>query len=225
MILTTAPGSARLAARLRLVSLVAAALLLAHTAIYAAEDGLGGAFATAMTSNGHGDWWLPLILVVFGAGATTIGLVLWRLARLEGRAHGMTWRRRRRGDPSYLVEVGGISRRLVPLVLGLFLVQENLESLAAHGRLLGIDAIVGSHPLAIPVVALVGLALAFVGALVRWRTAVLRRRLANGTAPERRRLGRSGLAGRWHVIGALAPRAWMLDRLDAGRSPPALLPR
>ena len=227
MILTTAAGPARWATRLRLASLVAVALLVAHTVIYAAEDGLGGAFAEAMDRAGHGSWWLPLSGAVLVAGSVTGLAWVWRLARLEGLARrgSRSPSRQRRGEPpGYRAEVVAIARRLLPLVVALFLVQENVEALTAHGRLLGFDAVLAAHPLALPVLLLVGLALAAVGALVRWRIAVLRRRIADGVGPRRPRSAASAAAANWATVGALAPRRWMLDRLDAGRSPPPALP-
>jgi hypothetical protein len=223
MILTTIPARARRAGRIRLVILTAVSLLVAHTAIYATEDGLGAAYATAMSASGHDGWWLPASLVVLAGAAVLAGTTAGRLARLELRARRLATRRR--GDPSFGPEAVAIGRRLVPLVLVLFAIQENLEGLIAHGRLLGIEAIVGpAHPLAIPVLILVTLALSVAGALVRWRIAALRRRIATGRGRAPRRVGADHAGPGWGVIGALAPRRWMLDRLDAGRSPPAVLP-
>src|SRR5690349_12193372 len=223
MVLTTNPGRARWAARIRLAILAAVALLVAHTAIYAAEDGLGAAFSAALSRDGHDGWWLPLAVVIASVGGIAAALVIGRLVGLELRArHG---RSRRRGAPTIRSEAIAIGRRLVPLVLILFTVQENLEQLVAHGRVLGVEAVVGpTHPMAVPVLVLVCVALSVAGALVRWRIATLRRRLANGL-PHRaeRRIGSRRIDPAWRTVGALAPRGWMLDRLDAGRSPPLLL--
>jgi hypothetical protein len=222
MVLTAPPSRARWATRIRLAILVAVALLVAHTAIYAAEDGLGAAYAAAMARDGHGDWWLAVALVVAAGG---LALAAWAVARVVGlelRAHGA--RRRRRGEPRFGIEVVAIARRLVPVVLLAFAIQENIEQLAAHGRVLGIEAVVGpAHPLAVPVLTLVALLLAVAGATVRWRIATLRRRIANGPAPAPRRIRADAITSAWRMVGALAPRRWMLDRLDAGRSPPVRL--
>ncbi len=223
MILTMAPARARWGARIRLATLVAVALLLAHTAIYAAEDGLGAAYAAAMSRDGHGTWWVVVAMVIGLLGLAAGALSAARLARLEIRAIGR--RRRRTGDPHLGHEAIAIARRLVPIVLVLFAIQENLEQLAAHGRFLGVEAIVGpAHPLAVPVLVAVCLALSAAGALVRWRIATLRRRIANGPARGAdRRIRPLRIDPRWRTIGSLAPLGRMLVRLDAGRSPPSLL--
>jgi hypothetical protein len=223
MVVTTAPNGGRWAARIRLAVLVAVALLVAHTAIYAAEDGLGAAFAAALSRDGHDGWWLPVAVAIGTAGTLAAAVAAARLVGLELRArHG---RRGRRGVPGIRSETGSIARRLIPIVLTLFGLQENLEQLAAHGRVLGVDAVIGpAHPLAVPVLVVVCLALSSLGALVRWRVATLRRRIANGSPrrPERRIASRR-IDPAWRTVGALAPRGWMLDRLDAGRSPPIVL--
>jgi hypothetical protein len=224
MVLTTHPARARWGARIRLAILVAVALLVAHTAIYAAEDGLGTAFSAAMSAGGHDGWWLPASAAILSSGALLACLAMIRLGRLEVRARRLS-SGGGRPDPGFAREVVAIARRLVPLVLILFALQENLEALIGRGRVLGIDAIVGpTHPLAIPVLVVVALVLSAAGALVRWRIATLRRRLVTG-----RRLARRGTAvlppaPRWRSVGGLDPQRWMLGRLDAGRAPPDVLP-
>jgi hypothetical protein len=223
MILTAAPRRARWAGRLRLAILVAVALLVGHTAVYALEDGLGSSFAAAMARDGHGAWWFAVVaLVAISAGAAASRAVA-HLARLESRARGT---RRSRADGSFRREATGIARTLLPLVIALFTVQENLEGLVAHGRLVGLDAVIGAdRPFAIPILAAVALALSLAGAVVRWRIATLRRRIAHGTATPRRSVATRPLPAGWTTSGALTLRRWMLDRLEAGRSPPLLLPR
>lgn len=209
---------------MRLAILVAVALLVAHTAIYAAEDGLGAAFAAAMSRGGHDGWWLPASVAVVSSGALVACLTALRMGRLELRARRLS-RASRRPGPSFAREVVSIARRLVPLVLVLFALQENLEVLIAHGRVLGIDAVVGpTHPLAIPVLVAIALALSAAGALVRWRIAILRRRLATGRRPARRGIAAPSPAPRWRTVGGLDPHRWMLGRPDAGRAPPRVLP-
>ncbi|HET7471536.1 MAG TPA: hypothetical protein VFJ71_00285, partial [Candidatus Limnocylindrales bacterium] len=214
---------ARWGTRIRLAILIAVALLVAHTAIYAAEDGLGAAYAAAIARDGHGDWWLALSVVVLALGLALGGWTVGRVLGLEIRARRA--RPRRREEPPFAPEAVGIARRLVPLVLVLFGIQENIEQLVAHGRVLGVEAVVGpAHPLAIPVLALVALILSIAGAAVRWRIATLERRVANGRSPVRRRIGSDTIGSAWRTVGALAPWRWMSDRLDAGRSPPSFLP-
>jgi len=187
-----------------------------------------------MIRDGHGDWWVPASLVVFAGGLLIATRVLGGLTRLEllvrRDAATQTAAMVRLGGPGraaangYRVEVAGIARRLIPLVIGLFAIQENVEQLVAHGRFLGFEALLGpAHPLALPILVLVALALSMVGGLVRWRIASLRRRLADKRDQIHPSVAAKLIAGRWRTIGALAPMAWMLDRLDAGRSPPILL--
>ena len=229
MIVTAVPARARWGARIRLAVLVAAALLVSHTAIYAIQDGLGAAFGAAMTLGGHDGWWLPAALAILGGGVLVAGSTIARLLRLEVRArratavHGL--RRHQERDPGLGPEALTIGRRLIPLVLAAFTIQENVEQLIAHGRLLGIDALVGpDHPLALPVLVVVSVGLSCLGAVVRWRSAILRDRVADASVALRPRGSADRIGAAWRTVGALAPLRWMLDRPDAGRSPPILRP-
>ncbi len=199
------------------------ALLAAHTAIYVAQDGTGDRFAQAMASGGHDGWWIPASLVVLGVGFLLLVRTLGGLAHLEIRARASG----RRGGPGrapFAPEIRSIWQRLLPLVTILFLAQENLEYVAAHGHLLGLDPLITDSGMALPMLALISFGLSVLGALLRWRVAVLRARIASPNHQARRRPVLSQVvAGRWRMVGALAPRQWMTDRLDAGRAPPRLL--
>jgi hypothetical protein len=231
MVLTTAPTWARWAPRIRLAVLAVVAVLIAHTAIYAAEDGLGSGFASAMSRDGHGDWWVPASMTVLAAGMIVAARTLGRLVRLELRVRALFLRRRTRpaaggaeARDTYRSEVVAIARRLLPLVVGLFAIQENLEQVVAHGRFVGFEALLGpAHPLALPILLVVGVAVSLVGGLVRWRISTLERRIRERLAQVHPAVAAELVGGRWRTIGALAPMAWMLDRLDAGRSPPIFL--
>ena len=220
---TTTPTRARWADRIRLGVLALVALLVSHTAIYAAEFGTSDRFAQAMASGGHDGWWLPASASILAVGFVILAWTVGGLANLELRARTAG----RHGDqvtPSFAGEVRSIWPRLLPLVTVLFLVQENVEQLAAHGRLPGFDPLIGAAlPIALPILGLVTLALALAGALVRWRAAILRSRISSATHRPRRVAPAETFAGRWRTIGALAPHEWMADRLDAGRAPPLLL--
>ena len=232
---TVTPGRARWATRVRLATLALVALLSAHTAIYAAHFGLGNAFATAMSASGHDGWWLPAVGVVVVAGVFLLALTVGSLARLEWavrsqrfdsptprvpRRHVPVGRRDSRRD--YAASVLELWRVLLPLVIALFAIQENVELLIGGGRVAGLEVLISAElPLTLPVLAAVTLAVAALGALVRWRIAGLVARLARTT--DRRRTVADAAAPRWRAIGALAPRRWMTDRLDAGRAPPELL--
>lgn len=198
------------------------ALLSAHTAIYVAQFGTGDRFARAMAAGGHDGWWVPASLVVLGVGFLLLIQTLGGLAHLEDRARA-SGRDGAAGIVPVAPEIRSIWGRLFPLVTILFLAQENLESLVAHGRLLGLDPLISDSGIAVPMLALLTLGLSVLGALVRWRVAVLRARIAAPNDRARRPVLARVVAGRWRTVGALAPRQWMTDRLDAGRAPPRLL--
>ena len=227
MVLTTAPDRARWARRVRLAVLAAVALQSAHAAIFAAQYGLGDRFAAAMARSGHDGWWGPASAIVLGAGMVLLLRALGILADLERAARGRRTPDLPAGTAAegrFGSEVRSIWRRLLPLVTVLFAAQENVEHLLSHGQLLGIDALIGpGYALAVPVLAFVTLVASAAGALVRWRVAVLRARVRAATGLTSRILADDAAAATWQIVGELAPRLWMSDRLDAGRAPPTLL--
>jgi hypothetical protein len=203
--------------------LAVVALLAAHSAIYLAQYGFGERFAEAMTAGGHDGWWLPASLVVLGAGAVLLLRTLGALGRLEAMARDV----RPAAEPAvpFQPEMLSIWRRLFPIVTVLFAILENVEHLAAHGHVVGIEALVGpEYPLALPVLALVTLGLSALGALVRWRIRVLRTRIAHAAHAARRRPTPETVTPEWQTVGALAPLRFSIDLRDAGRAPPVILP-
>ena len=82
--------------------------------------------------------------------------------------------------PRYPAQLAAMWRRLLPTVAIALLVQENAEHFATEGHLAGLDPLAGAFTL--PVIALVTLAVAAVGALVRWRIAVLEGHIAAARA-------------------------------------------
>ena len=222
MVIRTDPRRARRAGRLRLGVLALVALLSAHTAIYVAQFGIGDRFAQAMASGGHDGWWVPASVAILGIGFVLLVQTLGGVAHLEVRARA-SGRSGSAGRGRFTSEIRAIWRRLLPLVAILFLVQENVEAVATHGQLVGLDPLTAGSAVALPTLALVSFALSVLGALLRWRVAVLRARIASPIHRPRRAVQSPALAGRWQMVGALAPRQWMTDRLDAGRAPPALL--
>ena len=226
MALTTAPERARWAGRVRLSVLTVVALLTAHTAIFAAQYGTGKRFAQTMSSSGHDVWWAPASVAVLAIGFVLLVQTVGGIAHLELRARRTTNAESVVGAerPPIWSTIGSIWRALLPLVTVLFLVQENIEHLLSHGHLLGLEALGGpEYPLALPILAVVTLALSVLGALVRWRVSVLRARSTPIADGARRPIVPDAAHGRWRTIGALAPWTWMSDRLDAGRAPPELL--
>lgn len=220
------PSIVRMAPRLRLGLLLVVALFTAHDAVYVAQFGLGGRLAEVMTERGHDGYWVGMLalagvaLVLLAAMTGSILLGLRRRLRTV-----VPLRREHPSGSSYLGEVLRLWRVLLPATLLLFGLQENLEYLVAHGDVIGIEAVIGPNaPLALPVLALVTLALAALGGLVRWRIAAMEARLARSIARVRRRIEAAAPPREWRTIHAAAPHRWTLGRLDAGRAPPRTLP-
>jgi hypothetical protein len=225
------PRAARILATLRFGLLALACLGLAHDAVFAAEHGLGAGFAQAMSAGGHDGYW-PIFSVVVVIAVTLLGLsTAVRIGRLAaaGRrpfVHGAHPTLANRGRPprTYLEGLRALWLPLLALTATAFTIQENIEHLAGHRHLIGIGALVGpEYPLALPAIALVTLVAAALGALVRWRIAVLEARVAG-----RLHLGRPRgeaarrPAARWLDVASILAHARFRTRLDAGRAPPRL---
>ena len=221
---TTAP-MARVAARTRFILLALVSLFLGHNAVYAADHGIGPGFASAMADLGHGGYWAPFALIAAAAAISLAAVSGRRLARLHrglaGMAGSVLQSPPHAAPGLYRHELAAIWPRLALVVVVLFTVQENIETFLAHGDVPGVDVLLrGDLPLAIPVLALITLALAAIGALVRWRIVVLMARLRAMALRLRTRLRESRPAREWAAIHAAAPHRWTLDRRDAGRAPP-----
>lgn len=225
MTFTTSRSLASLWSAARFAALLVACLLVAHDVVYAAQFGLGEGFAWAMTERGHG-YWPAFTLLALLAGGLVAGLAGARLVVLAWRSRGLRTATQL-DDPapaarSYLREVGVLWPRLSVALVVAFAVQENVEHLARHDHPIGLGALTGpEYPLALPALALVGFVASALGALVRWRVAVLEARIAAAT---RVPLPRPLLAARppavWSLTGALSALHWILVRPDAGRAPP-----
>lgn len=207
--------------RLRFPALAALGALVAHDAVFAAQYGLGPDRDVALAATAHGYWpafvVVTLLAVVAGGGAAIAGVV--RLHRLV------------RGVPAiptppsrsrYLREVAHLWPRLLLVVTGAFLLQENVEHLAAGRELPGLWALSApGYPLAIPVLVMVTGLLAAVGGWLQWHRETLIRRLrAVQTAIICRRHLSRAPHRRWALVAALISHQWMLLRLDAERAPP-----
>ena len=102
-----------------------------------------------------------------------------------------------------------------------YLIQENIEHLVAQGHLAGFSPIVGAEaPLALPILGLVTLAFALVGALVRWRIAVLEARVRAARARARWSVDADRLHTSWTLVGAIRATFWSLARQGPVRAPP-----
>jgi hypothetical protein len=204
------------------------AVWLAHDAVFAVEHGIGAGFAQAMRTGGHDAYW-PAFSILAAVVTTILSLrAAVRIGRLGRQAGPWTGRHRPTGGaadraPGYLRELVRLWLSLFVVVATAFAIQENVEHVAGHGHVLGLGALIGpEYPLALPVIGLVTLAAAALGAIVRWRIGVLEARLAN-RQPAARPVGAAARrpASRWADVAALRVRTWFLVRLDAGRAPPA----
>jgi hypothetical protein len=204
-------------------------LVLGHEAVFATQHGLGPELARAMRDGGHDGYWPVFALAVLTAGGLVLGGAVLRLHRLGSRRRRATQATPRPGRRSvlalgYLRGVLEIWRWLLPLTLLSFVLIENVEHLLHDGYRIGLGAILGSdHPTALPVLAAVSLALAALGASVRWRERILLMR-----AP--RRENRFVLAASpavvippaWAVVAALCRTFWTGLRSVSRRAPPRL---
>ena len=227
MTIQTSQSTRRLLRTVRLALLALVSLAIAHDAIFAAQYGFGAALADAMRDGGHDVYW-PLFSTIAVVAGTVLGLrAVVRLGRLLSRDRSGGRRRvtvlpRRTVERGYRRELASLWVPLFALASIVFAVQENIEHLVGHGHLIGSAALVGpEYPLALPVIALVTLVAAAVGALVRWRIAVLEARLAGRLYSARPRglTARRAAAG-WADVAAIRAHGWFLVRLDAGRAPP-----
>jgi hypothetical protein len=219
-------GFQRATRRLRLPILALAGVVIAHDAIFASDVGVT-ALAGALRRSGHGDAWTALSLVslsvAFLAGLAAVA----RIARLRREAASVGSQPRRLsapvapppGYPSYAGEVRALWPRLVVLVGLGFLVQENVEALSGQAPLPGLQPLFGAHPLALPVLLAVTLAMALVGALLRWQTRALEARVRQLRAALPR-LDRSRPQLRHRREGHQSARRSIRLRPEAGRAPP-----
>lgn len=210
--------------RLRFGMLVTVGVLLAHDAVFAAQFGLGAAREEALAATVH-DYWpvftaLALLAAVVGTGWAIGGFL--RLRRLVGGLPATT----SAPDPTdrgYAREVIGLWSRLFPVVVLVFLAQENIEHVLAGAPAPGLYALSApGYPLAIPVLAGVTALLTAVGGWLRWRRQALLRRLRTARTAWLRAVARAAAATRrWRLVAALVVHGRILTRLDAGRAPPA----
>ena len=223
MIVRTTPRLATLGTRFRTVVLVLFALFVAHDAIYVAQFGVGGGFADAMTESGHDAYWTPASLLIGIGAAVSFLAAIAVLARLERGARAIV--APVAPGASYAGEIALIWRRLFPTVALLYLVQENLEHLAVTGQPAGLNPLFGAgSSYALPVLAITTLVLALVGAVIRWRIRTLALRIAVARRRPYSRITVSSRPAGWVDIAAEVAHRWTVDRLDAGRAPPRILP-
>ena len=223
--------------RFRLVrfwAFVLLGLVIGHDAVFIAE--YGPVSSKALAASGHGYWYTFAVLALLAAGIPIVGGLLG-LARLRarialargGRRPRRAARDRRAGEPAYVDEFLGLAPRLFAAITAGFLVQENLEHLATEHELPGLAVLLWPHhPFALPVLFGISVLLAAAAAWLRWRGAVLERRLsaAQAVAAAPARHGATRAAPAWGAVAASVAHSWLIARRLAGRAPPlpAVLP-
>jgi hypothetical protein len=222
-------GGLRLARRLHALVLLLVSLVLGHQAVFTTQHGVGADLARAMRDGGHDGYWPVFAVTVLAAGGATLGWALLRLQRLASqrrRARGATARAGGGGvtRAGYLRGLVEIWRWLLPLTLLSFLLVENIEHLLHDGHPTGFGALLGSdHPTALPVLAAISLALAALGASVRWRERTLLLRAPRGVSEiVLARTAAVVIPPAWAVVAALCRHHWTGLRSVGRRAPPRL---
>jgi hypothetical protein len=240
MIWQTSRPAARAMRRIRFCLLALVAMFAAHDAVFLAEFGFGDTFATVMRQTGHDAYWPAYMLLVGVAAGLLAASAAFRIAHLRRRLAALVplgspgaaapgaWARHVpiSDAPSYGREIVGLWTRLLAVVLVGFVLQENAEHVS-HGHLPGLGVLAGpENPLALPALVVVTLLLAALGALVRWRIAVLQVRLTRAAAYGSRAAGlRAQLpAADWWIAATAVAHHWTIARQDPGRAPPLVLP-
>jgi hypothetical protein len=207
--------------RLRFPALATLGALVAHDAVFAAQFGLGPDRDVALAATTH-DYWPAFVVVTLLVVIAAAGTAITGVLRLHRLVRGLPATSRSSGTTRYLREVVHLWPRLLLVVAGAFLLQENVEHLAAGHDLPGLWALSGpGYPLAIPVLVAVTGLLAVIGGWLQWHRESLIRRLraAQASLARRHRVSRVPHR-RWALVAALVAHRWILLRRDAERAPP-----
>lgn len=186
----TAPRSVVVLAVLSLASVG-----LGHVLVYLVAHGFGAAYDRAMAEGGHGRYWTSFVLTATGVTIALAAVVVVQMRRLVRLSRLARAERIRMADERPGLFAGLLGRmwlRLAVTTLLLFLLQENLERIAAGQPAPLLEAIAGDHAIAVPVLTAVSFIVGAVAALVGWRRIILLARLAAarwrwGKAPAVRR--------------------------------------
>jgi hypothetical protein len=223
----------RLVPGLRVLGLISLGLVLAHQGLFLAR--YGTTYSEALVRAGHGQAWTDAVTVVVGGSVALLVLVV---ARLHGlgllvRTARETAGAPRPGYPRTVVVVDeprlrDFVRSWLEMVLVIgpamalaLTAQENIERVAAGLGPRGPLILLGpEYAMALPIVGLVAIGVAFVAALLGWRHEVLAARL---------RAARAGLRAPRSLATAapgkplpLVPRSLLARRLGRRAPPPAI---
>jgi hypothetical protein len=205
-------------ARLGSVGMALVALVLAHNLIYLVA--YGAAYEDALQETGHDAGWTLAVVVILGL---TMGLTLaaaGRILQLWVEIRSLGGRGAiPRPDPTMLMAgLGVLWLRLAVATTAALLVQENVERWTIGQPLPGLG-VLGSaaYPDAMPILLVVTLAAAAVGALFRWRIETLAARVA---AARRRGWARPLPTARRTIPLAHPLAGSVHGRRSAGRAPP-----
>jgi hypothetical protein len=145
----------RIRGRLAFWAAAGVALLVSHDAIYLVQVGPGASLAAALRQAAHDYWGLAsLLLALVGVGV--LGATMLRLRGLHRAAAALGADAADLRSRPYLGRWIRAWVRLLAIVAGGFLVQENVEHLIGHGHSPGLGALIGpEYPLALPVIGLI----------------------------------------------------------------------
>lgn len=161
-------------------ALALASLALGHELIYLAAHGVGEGYDVAMREAGHDRYWTSFLLVVALVTSALVVVAATQLRRLRRLAAAVRSRSVRVGDVGFdrfLRLLGPLWLRLTASAIAAYVVQENVETASVGSPLPGSGVLSGEHWMALPVLLLVSLLVAAVGALVGWRREVILARL------------------------------------------------
>lgn len=204
-------------------TLALAAMAAGHELVYLLSHGPGDGYAAAMREGGHDRYWTSFVLVVVAVSsglATVAAVQLRRLRRLAANVHVAGVEVGEGGVRPFLGLLGGLWLRVAVVTSIGYVAQENLETASAGGMLPGLEVVGGEHVVALPILVLVSVVVAAVGALVGWRREVLLARLRVRTAFGPRRAAVVRLPS-----GGERPHPSIEPRRNGVRAPPAMVPQ
>lgn len=163
-----------------LLALALASLALGHELVYLIAHGVGDGYAAAMREGGHDRYWPSFLLVVALVTSALVAVTVIQVRRLRQLAAAIRSRSvriRDAGGARFFRLLGPLWLRLSVVVVATYLVQENIETVSTGVPLPGLGALAGEHAIALPVLLMVSLLVAAIGALVGWRREVILARL------------------------------------------------